>query len=84
MALRCSKPIQPPRLGKVYRPAMAAEVHVAESALRIGAALRCSAPEHPSRLCKVYRPASAGAVHDAEIALLSHTATATVQVCRGC
>ena len=82
MALRCSKPVQPPRLCKVYRPAMAAEVHVAESALRIGAALRCSAPEHPSRLCKVYRPASAGAVHDAEKRCLR--ATATVQVCRGC
>ena len=45
VALRCSEPIQPPRLGKVCRPALAVVVHDAESALRIGVALRRSEPK---------------------------------------
>ena len=40
--MRCSEPKQPLRLGKVYRPACAAAVHVAEHALRISVALLCS------------------------------------------
>ena len=44
VALRCSKPKQPPCLGKVFRPAFAAVVHEAESALRLGVALRLLAP----------------------------------------
>ena len=69
VALRCSEPKQPPRLGKVYRPALAAAVHVAEMILRLGVALRCSEPIQPPRLSKVYRPAFAVVVHEAEIAL---------------
>ena len=66
VALRCSEPKQPPRLGKVYWPAFALEVHVAEVILRIGVALRCSKPKEPPRLGKVCRPAFAAAVHAAE------------------
>jgi hypothetical protein len=42
VALRCSEPKQPPRLGIVFRPAFAAAVHEAEQILLIGVALRCS------------------------------------------
>ena len=53
VALRCSKPEQPPRLGIVHRPALAAMVHGTEITLRISVALRCSAPKQPPRLGKV-------------------------------
>ena len=42
VALRCSEPKQPPRLGKVCQAAFAVAVHEAESALRIVVALRRS------------------------------------------
>ena len=48
VALRCSKPEQPPRLGIVHRPALAIVVHDAENTLRIGIALRCSEPKPTS------------------------------------
>ena len=48
VALRCSEPIQPPRLGKVYRPALAVAVHDAETVLRIG--VPCAAASPSSRL----------------------------------
>ena len=54
VTLRCSELEQPPRLGIVYRAALAAIVHAAESALRNGVALRSSEPEQPPALGKVY------------------------------
>ena len=38
--MRCSEPKQPPRLGKVLRPALAVVVHGAEPGLRPGFAYR--------------------------------------------
>ena len=69
MALRCSEPKQPPRLGKVCLAALAVAVHAAETALRLGVALRCSEPVQPPSLGKVYWAALAAAVHVAERAL---------------
>ena len=69
VALRCSEPKQPPRLGKVYRTSFAVVVHVAEYALRLGVALRCSEPKLLPRLGKVLRSAMAVVVHAAEFAL---------------
>jgi len=48
VALRCSEPIQPPRLGKVYWAAFAGTVHVAKRGLRFGVALFGSKPEPAS------------------------------------
>jgi len=45
--LRCSEPVQPPRLGKVLRHTIAGVVHAAEAALRFGVSLRCSEPKPP-------------------------------------
>ena len=69
VALRCREPVQPPRLSKVDRPAMAGVVHEAETILRTGDALLCREPKQPPRLGQVYRPAIAGAVHAPEIML---------------
>merc|ERR1740139_131101 len=66
VALRCSEPVQPPRLCKVWRPTFAVVVHVAELGLRIGLALRCSQPKQPPRLYQVFRSAVALVVHSAE------------------
>ena len=66
VALRCSKPKQPPRLRKVYRPALAVAVHDAEIILRLVVALRSREPKQPPRFSKVYRPAVADTVHAAE------------------
>jgi hypothetical protein len=66
VALRCSEPKQPPRLGQVHRPTFAPPVHAAEKILRLSDALRCSEPIQPPRLGKVYRPTLADVVHIAE------------------
>ena len=59
MALFCSEPEQPPRLGKVIWPTFAVVVHAVEPSLRIGVALRCGESIQPPRLGKVFRPAIA-------------------------
>ena len=53
VALPCREPKQPPRLGQVYRPAIAVAVHDAEIMLRLGITLRCREPVQPPDLSKV-------------------------------
>ena len=69
VVLRCGEAKQPPRLGKVFRPTFALDMHDAEIILRIGVALRCGEPKQPPCLSKVFRPAFAVVVHEAEIIL---------------
>ena len=69
VALRCSKPKQPPRLGNVFRPTFTVVVHASEIVLRLGVALRCGELKQPPRLGKVLRPAFAVVVHPAELGL---------------
>ena len=60
VALRCSEPKEPHRLGNVSLPALAVhEQPGAEITLRAGVALRCSEPEEPPRLSNVLPPAVA-------------------------
>ena len=48
--LRCSEPVEPPRLGKVLRHTIAELVHQAKLSLRFGVALRCSELKPPRLL----------------------------------
>ena len=61
--------VQPPRLCKVLRPALAMIVHHAEAALRICSALRRGEAVQPPRLRQVHRPALASMMHQSEAEL---------------